>query len=140
MDNATHALLIAGGILLGILTVTMLVYMFNNISRMGNAQSVKEEAERLAAWNNEWEAYNKKLLYGTDVLTVINKAEENNKTYDENERYKVTIYVQNIQGNVLNASEVKEFVRETKTSIYVCQDITYNTDGRVNSMTFKFKE
>ena len=37
MDNAAQALLIAGGILLGILTITMLVYMFSNISNMGNA-------------------------------------------------------------------------------------------------------
>ena len=94
MDNAAQALLIAGGILLGILTITMLVYMFSNISNMGNAQNLKQEAERLAAWNNEWEAYNKRLLYGTEVLTVINKAEQNNKEYNENDRYKVKIFIQ----------------------------------------------
>ncbi len=140
MENATHALLIAGGILLGIITLSMLVYMFSNISRMGNAQSTKEEVERLAAWNNEWEAYNKKLLYGTEVLTVINKAEENNKEYDENEKYKVTVHVQDSKGNELDANKIKEFVNESKTSIYTCQNITYNAEGRVSSMTFKFKE
>lgn len=43
MDNATEALLIAGGILLGILTITALVYMFNNLSIMGNAQEKEKK-------------------------------------------------------------------------------------------------
>ncbi len=49
MDNAAQALLIAGGILLGILTITMLVYMFSNISNMGNAQNLKQEAEKISS-------------------------------------------------------------------------------------------
>ena len=135
MDNAAQALLIAGGILLGILTITMLVYMFSNISNMGNAQNLKQEAERLAAWNNEWEAYNKRLLYGTEVLTVINKAEHN-----ENDRYKVKIFIQQGNGAELSDAEYKDFVNNTKTSIYTCESVTYNEEGRVSTMTFRFKE
>ena len=45
MDNATEALLIAGGILLGILTITALVYMFNNLSIMGNAKIIELDKE-----------------------------------------------------------------------------------------------
>ena len=140
MDNAAQALLIAGGILLGILTITMLVYMFSNISNMGNAQNLKQEAERLAAWNNEWEAYNKRLLYGTEVLTVINKAEQNNKEYNENDRYKVKIFIQQGNGAELSDAEYKDFVNNTKTSIYTCESLTYNEEGRVSTMTFRFKE
>ena len=78
MENASEALLIAGGILLGILTITLLVYMFGNLSNMESADMARVEQERLNAWNAEWEAYNKRLLYGTEVLTVIKKAEQKN--------------------------------------------------------------
>lgn len=140
MDNAAQALLIAGGILLGILTITLLVYMFSNISKIGNAQDLKDETERLATWNNEWEAYNKKLLYGTEVLTVINKAEQSNMEYNDSENYKVTIIVQDLRGNELSVDEYKTLVNSTKTSVYTCLGTTYNSEGRINSMTFKFKE
>lgn len=93
MDNATEALLIAGGILLGILTITALVYMFNNLSIMGNAQEKREETKRLAEWNSEWEAYNKMQLRGAEVLTVVNKAKQNNSMYEENSKYNVNVEI-----------------------------------------------
>ena len=88
MDNATQALLIAGGILLAIMTITALVVMFSNAATIQNAQNNKEELERLAKWNAEWEAYNKRLLYGAEVLTVVKKAEQNNTEYS-NAKYHV---------------------------------------------------
>ncbi len=92
MENASQAILIAGGILLAILTISMLTLMFNNISIMQNAKADKKEAEELAAWNSGWEAYNKKYLYGAEVLTLINRAEQE---FNEN-GYEVKIRVTNI--------------------------------------------
>lgn len=133
MDNATQALLIAGGILLAILTLTLLVYMFSNIATIGNAQAEKEEVERLKEWNAEWEAYNKKVLYGAEVLTVINKAEQNNN--ENSEVYKVTIKV--YLDNVL---QEKEFVEMSKSSIFKCIDVQYSEKtGRVCEMSFKYE-
>ncbi len=96
MENASKALLIAGGILLGMLTLGLLATMFNNISTMQNAKADKKITEEIAAWNSEWEAYNKSYLYGTEVLTVINKAQQNN--YEDN-LYKVKIEVINTDGS-----------------------------------------
>lgn len=140
MDNASQALLIAGGVLLGIITITLLVYMFGSIAEMGNAQAMKNDAERLAAWNAEWEAYNKKFLYGTEVLTVMNKADQNNKEYADDVKYQMTIYGKDKNGNNLSAEEFRKMVTQNKTSIYTCVDVTYGSEGRVNSMTFKFEE
>lgn len=136
MENATQALLIVGGILLAILTLTLLVYMFNNLATMENAQAEKKEAERLSEWNAGWEAYNKKVLYGAEVLTVINKAEQNNKEYDYSENYKVNIHV------YLDGTEQdKNFVAMRKSSIFECTSLVYNDKtGRVKEMSFKFVE
>ena len=82
MENASQALLIAGGILLALITISAFVLMFNNVNTIQETQYTREETQRLLRWNAEWEAYNKTLLYATEVLTVVNKAEQNNKDYN----------------------------------------------------------
>ena len=37
--------------------------------------------KNMAEFNKEWEAYNKSLMYGTDVLSCLNKAQNNNQKY-----------------------------------------------------------
>lgn len=136
MENASEALLIAGGILLAILTITLLVYMFGNLNTIGSADAEITEQERLNAWNAEWEAYNKRLLYGAEVLTVINKAEQNNRDYDGNTKYYVTCKI------LLNTTEVdKTYVETHKTLIFECKEMNYsNETGRINEIIFKLKE
>ncbi len=96
----------------------------------------KKETERLAAWNAEWEAHNKTVLYGTELITVINKADQNNKEYNYSEKYRVKI---NVYLN--NTLETKTFVEERKTSIFECTSVHYNEEtGRIDEMSFKFKE
>ena len=147
MDNAPQALLIAGGILLAIITITALVVMFGNAAKIQKAQYSKEDLERLAKWNAEWEAYNKRFLYGAEVLTVVKKAEQNNNEYSDT-RYHVTILVKDELGNdITGINELKEYLQGTvaiphrKTNVFECTDLKYNDEtGRVNRMEFKFKE
>lgn len=80
MENAAKALMIAGGILLAILTITLLVYMMNAASSMAEAQDAKTLSEQIAAFNREYDSYNKRIMYGTDVITVINKAINHNQS------------------------------------------------------------
>ena len=82
MENAADALKIAGGIFLALLTISLLVFMVANISSIGEKETSIKEAKQIKAWNAEWEAYNKKVLYGADVLTVSNKA-ESEKDYND---------------------------------------------------------
>ena len=95
MENAAKALLIAGGILLMILTLSLLVYMTGSIEKIEQAQNQKKQVEELARFNLEYEAYNKQRLYGVDVITVINKAIANNKKMDvldkSDEKYYINI-------------------------------------------------
>lgn len=94
MENASKALLIAGGILLALLTTSLLILVYNNMQSMQNAQAQKLETEQRIAFNKEYEAYNKSLLYGTDVITVVNKAINNNKKMElmnKDERFYINI-------------------------------------------------
>ncbi len=74
MENASKALLIAGGILIAIITMSLIVLVFNSISGVAEEQDRKLETEQLQTFNKSYEAYDKTRMYGTDVITVINKA------------------------------------------------------------------
>lgn len=81
MENASKALIIAGGILISILILSVLVYSFGNISQYFSSEEKVQQTEQLTTFNNQYESYNKKLLRGTDVISVINKAKDNNTRY-----------------------------------------------------------
>lgn len=91
MENASKALMIAGGVLIALIIITMFILMFSRLSNIQEEQEEQTKIEQIVAFNEQFEAYNKKVLYGTDVITVMNKAIQNNinmnATNIENRRY-----------------------------------------------------
>ena len=57
MENATKALLIAGGVLLAIIIISLLVRTYGNISLFQRQQVSAEEAERIESYNKEYTKY-----------------------------------------------------------------------------------
>lgn len=96
MENASKALLIAGGILLAILILGLLTLLLSSLSSNQLAEEKKTEAKQLQEFNQQWEAYNKKALFGSEIITVVNKAIQNNKsveTMDSNNKFYVNIKI-----------------------------------------------
>lgn len=85
MENASKALLIAGGILLAILILSALVFMFSSVKDFSSTQEAKTLAQQTAKFNAEYDAYNKTVMYGTDIMTVVNKAVNYNQKLDTDE-------------------------------------------------------
>ena len=81
MENATTALYIAAGTLLGVMILSVVVFFFRRVGTMYEEQDKVLTAQQLAEWNNEYLAYDKKLMYGTDLISVLNKAYSNNEKY-----------------------------------------------------------
>ena len=73
----SKALLIAAGIFFAMLILTMIMYMSGKITEIGEVQESKRAAEQLAAFNAEYEAYQKSGMYGVDVISCLNKAKSN---------------------------------------------------------------
>ena len=91
MENAAKALLIAGGILFAILILSLIVYVSNATTRMAEAQEQKKLVEELEAFNKSYEAYNKKRMYGADVITVVKKAIDYNRGLDASQANKAIV-------------------------------------------------
>ena len=81
MENASKALIMAGGILIAVLIIGVLVYSFGTMSGYFNAEQDEEAAKQLKIFNDQYESYNRKLLRGTDVISVMNRVLDNNEKY-----------------------------------------------------------
>ena len=81
MENATKALLMASGTLIGVMLVALMMYFFRSLSPFEETRQKTEETDQITAFNEEYTAYEKKLMYGVDLISVLNKANSNNEKY-----------------------------------------------------------
>lgn len=135
MENATKALLIAGGILIAILVLSMFVLMFNKMSELQNEQEEQVKVEQLSAFNAEFESYDRKAMYGTDVISLINKVAENNQTYNGNTDYQIII---TLNGSIMTSSS-SLIGTDNEQSIFKCTKVEYNSLGRVSKIVIESK-
>lgn len=154
MENATKALLMAAGILFAILTIGVLMYTWNELGNYTSQVEEEKKIEQLTAFNKQYEVYQRQLLRGNDVASLINKVRDNNKTYSQEKEYQITwqfIIKRGILG-VLGAGtydETKSSVynsitnnqddfRDFKNLYFHCKSIEYNSKtGRVNKIVFE---
>lgn len=134
MENASKGLMIAGSILLTIMVVGMLVYFLSQYRQFPQAQAEAQRAAQVTKFNREYESYDKKKMYGTDVATIVNKAINNNKKYadqrtgqyiidEENNHYinvEITLLT-DIQRYARQYYEVQQPDEETKS--YVANEV-----------------
>lgn len=133
MENASKALIIAGGVLIALIIITMFIMMFNNLANTKKAQEEQTKTEQISAFNAEFEAYNKKIMYGTDVITLINKVAENNKKYLNNIENQITLI---LDGKIVtNSSEL--IGTDAEKSIYTSVKTEYNNSGRICKIEIK---
>lgn len=98
MENASKALIIAGGILLSMIVISLFFYMFGNMSTLVQRTEKDTTQEETVDFNKGFEAYNKKIMYGADIISVFNKATDNNIKYkatvdNENQEYFINIII-----------------------------------------------
>lgn len=80
MENASKALLMAGGILIALLVIGALLLMFNQISVYQKQNSSSEKEAQIAAFNQEFAKYaDEDELKGTDIISLVNKIIDFNK-------------------------------------------------------------
>ena len=93
MENAARALLMAGGILFAIIIISVFMLGYSGMSQIQQEKEYQEAVKEINRFNEAYIAFNKKAMYGSDVISVMNRAINNNKIYDANpgEEYYVNI-------------------------------------------------
>ena len=87
MENAAKALELAAGVLLGVMLMALISYFFSHVGEWPQKDDEIATQEQLAKFNLEYEVYDKKGMYGVDVISCLNKAQSNNEKYAEGNRF-----------------------------------------------------
>lgn len=87
MENATKAFIIAGGMLIAMLIVGLLVWGYNNISSFQRTNVETEALEQIAEFNSRFEAYNRGSVRGYQMISLANLARDYNSRFREDEGY-----------------------------------------------------
>jgi len=73
MENASKALLIAAGIIISLLIITLLVVFYNQVSSYYSFKSDMTEAEQLEQFNSVYQNYQDKKIRGNELISVMNR-------------------------------------------------------------------
>lgn len=157
MENASNALIIAGGVLIGVLIISLAVYLFVDFGSTSAKINKQNEEQQLVQFNTKFTSYeDKEGLTIYDVVTVAGYAKENNKYYgdDNNDKYyvdnyKITVKLtgaigtengidrNNLQDEVdYNKLIQDEQIDDISLPTYKCKVKKYHSNGRVAEVTF----
>ena len=152
MENASKALLMAAGVLRGVVILSLAAYLFVTFS--SSADDVKSEIanNQLNKFNSQFLAYEQREdLTVYDILTAVNLAENNNKYYqlEPGDTNYITVKVDN---SVVNSTDIEKKIKpeslekegEMKEDNlggkslknYRCNVLLSDITGRVNAVNF----
>lgn len=134
MENASRALVMAGGILIALIILGALLLMFNNLSSYQNSNDASTKSSQIAEFNNQFEPYNKNNLTLMELKSVYNKIQSNNT---RNPEYTINQNISIIYAYISNDfSKLPEEDKQNKS--FSCTEVKYNNpDGRISEMKFK---
>lgn len=118
--NISKLIQIVGGILIGVVLLALVSYFFSSIGLLPTAEDKRESSEQLAKFNLEYEIYDKKGMYGVDVISCLNKAKSNNEKYAEGGSFLTgNQYGENFYVDVYVRLTKKEYLEETVEVYYI---------------------
>ena len=73
MENASKALMLAGGVLISLIIISMIVLVSNSLTSYQYIKNQSKEVDLVADFNAQYEAYNRDDVRGNDLYTLANK-------------------------------------------------------------------
>lgn len=127
MENASKALIMAGGVLIAIIIVSVIVLAFQRSGNVSADYSKSISREEISTFNANFTKYLDHDLTIHQVVTIYNFAKNNNTKQVDCD----TIY---------NATNIIEELKQEKTSnqetIYEIKIISYDSEGFVKKIRF----
>lgn len=156
MENASKALIMAAGVLIGILIISLAVYLFIDFGANSKEIHAQIEEQQLSEYNAQYTIYDGRSdikIY--DIITLANLAKQNNSNYEEYTNYefvyRVQVTLKTNDGTISNFENTTDAVKQNQIEKYnavgsdgeilhhfKCNGITYHSDGgRVATIEFK---
>lgn len=153
MENSVKALLIAAGLLIGVLILSLGVSLYSSLFKYVESVHKDTSSSELQEFNEQFVKYinydgntKKFSLKIHDIVTAANVAYENNLNYGLTEQdgnnYYVTINIIGIQNNLEKTihNDATTLLNEGLTDEYKCtlEDVKFNPNtGRVYQVDFR---
>ena len=150
MENASKALIMAAGVLIGVMVISLGVYLFLTFSMSASKVHEENAQTQLDQFNSQFLKYNGLEVNIYDVVTMASLAYENNKDYGLTKKEDYNYYIEvkfnnkNIENNnnEANTKLIEDNNKGTKDKDYELPtfDCTVHVNeytGRVDSVTFK---
>lgn len=84
MENASRALVIAGGVLLSLIIIGVVMFAYRGITSLQKEKDISLSNEQVSKINEQIEKYTKKsVIYGSEVLSICNAIEDYSRKYPE---------------------------------------------------------
>ena len=146
MENASKALIMAGGVLIGILIISLAVYLFTDFGSTSAQINAQNSQKQITEFNSKFTAYEgykdeegnwKITIY--DIITLAGYAKENNEYYKDVEDEKIEVKIGNKNCTNLKNQELINQYPSTNGILkkFMCSSIEYNERGKVKSIAFK---
>ena len=137
MENASKALLIAAGTLIGIIILSMIAVFSNIFGNYAREYIGQMQDEKILAFNAQFSQYENREVTAQDVLSIINLVEE----WNDNSEEKITITGNINQNNFKNYTQLKKDVMENDNGYakYEMSINEYNHEGRVSKINITKK-
>lgn len=154
MENASNALIMAAGILIGILILSLAVFLFTDFGATSKEINNQMEEKQLSEYNAQYTIYDGRddiTIY--EIITIANLAKENNDYYKDfsnyEDNYKVSVIFGVTQDRTNNLQDkndeekvelIKNYniIDETGKLKYIFKgsDVKYHENGRIKSIMF----
>ena len=79
MENASKALLMAGGVLIALMIIGALLLMFNSLSSYQETNTQTSREAQIIEFNNQYETYNRNDVRGSDLYSLLNNVIDYNR-------------------------------------------------------------
>jgi hypothetical protein len=144
MENASKALFMVAGVMLGIMLLSVMIYLFRAGASVNEKYDSTQSSESLELYNSKFTNYDRSLSNGdintiADMVTVMNLAYDVNKSSNYDEGNYVEIYITigtNKYGTVepnstitLNRNEIYDYKNGKVISIYTLMNSTIGELG-----------
>lgn len=149
MENASKALIMAGGVLIGVLILSLAAYLFVDLGSTSAEITAQNAEKQITEFNSKFTSYEgykdnegnwQITIY--DIISLAAYAKENNEYYEDVENEKISVKIDNreIQDNdsAQNENLIKNYIKSDGTLVkFKCDNINYNSRGKVNLIVFK---
>lgn len=154
MENASNALIIAGGVLIGVLLLSIIVVAFQGAADLAKSYDTSIASTSLQAFNNTFEKFQDSNVNIHDIITLAHFAKDyNTKNLLKNtDSVYITVKCGNEELQEKTDSELLDFLEantfsklangqensEGNLQKYKCTDIQYNENTKVvTKITFE---